>query len=246
MNSVCSLRRGCQDLWTDRSPSNRPELVSVRKSRSPRALLRGDASAIPDSLELAGPNSRPTTEVCHEAVFRARCVFPLSAYRVAGDWHAVRTGAGRQQRKEDQIRQGFLAGQSEGAGAGAGARQRREADRRTDHCSVYRRPKAGIMERYRVHEWQNFITSELHKSFGPIFRPNTPDAYKKISKENIGKRFDYLDNHLAGRQYLTGDKFTIADAYLYTVTRWLDRVGMDVSKWPNVKAYADRVTARPK
>jgi glutathione S-transferase len=107
-------------------------------------------------------------------------------------------------------------------------------------------PAAGTLERYRVHEWQNFITSELHKSFGPLFRPTTPDAYKEISKENLAKRFDYIDKQLAGRQYLTGDQFTIADAYLYTVSRWGSRVGIDIAKWPNLKAYVDRVTARPK
>src|SRR5262249_12739915 len=69
-------------------------------------------------------------------------------------------------------------------------------------------PPASSIERYRVQEWLNFITSELHKSFGPIFRPTTPDAYKTISKENLGKRFDWIDKQLAGRQYLTGDRFT--------------------------------------
>ena len=73
-------------------------------------------------------------------------------------------------------------------------------------------PAAGTVERYRVQEWLNFIASELHKSFGPIFRPTTPDAYKTISKENLGKRFDWLDQQLAGRQYLMGDKVTVADA----------------------------------
>jgi glutathione S-transferase len=107
-------------------------------------------------------------------------------------------------------------------------------------------PPAGTMERYRVQEWLNFITSELHKTFGPIFRPTTPDAYKTISKENLGKRFDWLDKQLAGRQYLMGDKFTIADAYLFVVLRWAVRVEMDLSKWPNLKAYVDRVAARPK
>ena len=107
-------------------------------------------------------------------------------------------------------------------------------------------PPAGTIERYRVQEWLNFITSELHKSFGPIFRPTTPDAYKAISRENIGKRFDWLDKQLAGRQYLMGDKFTVADAYLFTVLRWTGRVEIDVAKWPNLKAYMDRVAARPK
>jgi glutathione S-transferase len=107
-------------------------------------------------------------------------------------------------------------------------------------------PAVGTMERYRVQEWLNFITSELHKSFGPIFRPTTPDAFKVISKENLAKRFDWLDKQLAGRQYLMGDKFTIADAYLFTVLRWTARIDMDLSKWPNLKAYVDRVAARPK
>jgi len=107
-------------------------------------------------------------------------------------------------------------------------------------------PANGTMERYRLQEWLNHITSELHKSFGPIFRPNTPEEYKTISKENIGKRFDWLDKQLAGKKYLMGDKFTVADAYLYTVARWSDRVGIDLSRWPNLKAYVDRVTARPK
>jgi glutathione S-transferase len=107
-------------------------------------------------------------------------------------------------------------------------------------------PAAGSMDRYRVQEWLNFITSELHKSFGPIFRPNTPDAYKTISKENLAKRFDYVDQQLAGRQYLMGDTFSVADAYLYTVLRWTKRIEMDISKWRNLTAFMDRVAARPK
>jgi glutathione S-transferase len=107
-------------------------------------------------------------------------------------------------------------------------------------------PPAGTTERYRVQEWLNFITSELHKSFGPIFRPTTPDAYKVISRENLGKRFDWLNKELAGRQYLMGDKFTVADAYLFTVLRWTSRVEIDLGKWPNLMAYVDRVAARPK
>src|ERR1700681_767212 len=107
-------------------------------------------------------------------------------------------------------------------------------------------PAAGTMERYRVQEWLNFITSELHKSFGPIFRPTTPDAYKTISKENLGKRFDWLDKQLSGKQYLMGNQFSVADAYLYTVLRWTSRIGIDLAKWPNLKAYVDRVGARPK
>jgi len=79
-----------------------------------------------------------------------------------------------------------------------------------------------------------------------MFRPTTPDAYKDISRENLGKRFDWVDKQLAGKQYLMGDKFTVADAYLYAVLRWTPRVNIDISKWPNIKAYMDRVGARPK
>jgi glutathione S-transferase len=107
-------------------------------------------------------------------------------------------------------------------------------------------PANGSMERVRVQEWLNFTTSEIHKTFGPIFRPTTPDAYKDISKENLGKRFDWLDKQLAGKQYLTGDKFTVADAYLFTVLRWSARVNIDLGKWANLKAYVDRVAMRPK
>lgn len=107
-------------------------------------------------------------------------------------------------------------------------------------------PACGSPERYRVQEWLNFTTSELHKTFGPIFRPTTPEEFKKISKENLGKRFDWLDKQLAGRQYLMGDKFTIADAYLFTVLRWSPRIDVDLARWPNLKAYVDRVAARPK
>lgn len=107
-------------------------------------------------------------------------------------------------------------------------------------------PPAGSIDRYRVLEWLNFVTSELHKTYGPIFRPTTPEEFKKISKENLGKRFDWIDRQLAGKQYLTGDKFTVADAYLFTVLRWSPRIEVDLSKWPNIKAYMDRVAARPK
>ena len=107
-------------------------------------------------------------------------------------------------------------------------------------------PKAGSMDRYRLQEWLNFITSELHKTFGPIFRPTTPDAFKDLSKQAIAGRFKFLNEHLAGRQYLMGDTFTAPDAYLYVMTRWAGRVEIDLNQWPNLKAYSERVAARPK
>jgi glutathione S-transferase len=107
-------------------------------------------------------------------------------------------------------------------------------------------PPASSKERYHVQEWLNFITSELHKTFSPLFRPNTPDAYKLIAKENLAGRFGYLDRHLAGRKYLMGDQFTVADAYLFTILNWSTAQSIDLGQWPNVNAYVERVGARPK
>jgi glutathione S-transferase len=107
-------------------------------------------------------------------------------------------------------------------------------------------PPAGSADRYRVQEWLNFVTSELHKTYGPLFRPTTPEEFKQLSKENLGKRFDFIDKNLAGKKYLMGDKFTAADAYLFTVLRWSPRVQIDLGKWPNITGYLERVAARPK
>ena len=107
-------------------------------------------------------------------------------------------------------------------------------------------PAAGNAERYRVLEWLNYITSEIHKAFTPLFKPNTPDEYKTISKDNLATRFGYLDGKLAGKQFLTGDNFTVADAYLFTVVNWSKFHNIDVATWPNLKAFMDRVAARPK
>jgi glutathione S-transferase len=107
-------------------------------------------------------------------------------------------------------------------------------------------PAAGTKERYRVLEWLNFITSEIHKSFTPLFKPNTPDDYKPIAKEALANRFNYIDKQLAGRQYLMGDQFTVADAYLFTVLRWTAFQQIDLARWPNISAYMTRVGERPK
>jgi len=107
-------------------------------------------------------------------------------------------------------------------------------------------PACGSFDRYRVQEWLNFTTSELHKTFGSFFKPNTPEDYKPIARENLSKRYAFLDEHLGSHQYLHGEKFGIADCYLFVITRWLDRVGLDIGKWPQVKAYWARIAARPK
>lgn len=107
-------------------------------------------------------------------------------------------------------------------------------------------PAAGTFERYQLQEWLNFITSEIHKGFSPLFRPNTPDEYKTIAKANLAGRYAMLDKHFATNKYLMGDQFTVADAYLFTVTNWNNFQKVDLGQWPNVKAYFDRVAARPK
>ena len=107
-------------------------------------------------------------------------------------------------------------------------------------------PAAGSIDRYHLQGWLTHIGTELHKTYGPMFRPTTPDEYKKISKETLANKYKNIDKMLEGKQYLMGDKFTVADAYLYTVTRWAPRVEFDLSPFPNVKAFMERMNARPK
>ncbi len=107
-------------------------------------------------------------------------------------------------------------------------------------------PKPGTLDRYRLQEWLNFITSEVHKGFSPLFRPTTPEDYKPIAREALVNRLGYLDKQLSGKQYLMGDKFTVADAYAFTVVNWTNFQKIDLAPWPNLKAYFERVRARPK
>ena len=107
-------------------------------------------------------------------------------------------------------------------------------------------PAAGSIDRYRVQEWLNFIGTELHKNFGPLFNKATPDAVKEGAKANINKRLAYINEKLAGKEYLMGGNFSVADAYAFTIINWTNFVGIDVKAYPNVAAYMGRVAARPK
>jgi glutathione S-transferase len=107
-------------------------------------------------------------------------------------------------------------------------------------------PEAGTRERYRLMEWINYIATELHKGFAPLFKPNTPDAYKTLVKANLARQFAYLDGKLAGRSALTDAPFTIADAYLFTILNWSNVLQIDLAPYPNLKAFMARVAARPK
>jgi glutathione S-transferase len=106
-------------------------------------------------------------------------------------------------------------------------------------------PPAGTMDRYRLQEWLNFVTSEMHKAYSPLFNPQTPDAFKEMSRTKIGGRLDFLSKSLQGKDYLMGSTFTVADAYLFVVLGWSGHVGVDLAKWPLLQAYWDRVAARP-
>lgn len=106
-------------------------------------------------------------------------------------------------------------------------------------------PKAGTMERYRLMEWIQFISTEIHKAFGPLFKPDTPDATRQAQRDLLGKRFEYLVGQLKGRQYLMGDKFSVADAYLFTVLRWTGPMKIDLAPWPLLETYMARVATRP-
>jgi glutathione S-transferase len=106
-------------------------------------------------------------------------------------------------------------------------------------------PAAGSFERYRLQEWLNFITSELHKQYSPFFAPTTPAEYKPILRDKLRLRLEWLASQLGGNDYLMGSQFTVADAYLYTILRWSPFVDIDLAKWPVVAAYKARVEARP-
>ncbi|KQM68621.1 glutathione transferase GstA [Xylophilus sp. Leaf220] len=106
-------------------------------------------------------------------------------------------------------------------------------------------PANGTLARYRLQEWLNFIGTELHKSFGPLFNQATPADAKAAAVEKIGKRLAFVDGELDGKDYLAGDHFSVADGYLFTVVNWAGKVGIDLSKVPNVQAHHARVGARP-
>jgi len=107
-------------------------------------------------------------------------------------------------------------------------------------------PKAGTIERTRLHEWLNFITTELHKNFTPLFNKTASADWKAAATANIEKRFAYVEKQLGTKSYLFGEQFTVADGYLFTVINWTKFVGIDLQKWPLLAAYHVRVASRPK
>lgn len=107
-------------------------------------------------------------------------------------------------------------------------------------------PSNGTLERYRLQEWLNFLTSEIHKSFSPLFNPAAAEGWKQAARENIVRRFDLITERLGPSAYLMGERFTVADAYLFTLLNWCQWTGIDLARWPALKDYLARVAGRPK
>jgi glutathione S-transferase len=105
-------------------------------------------------------------------------------------------------------------------------------------------PRPYTLERYQLQEWLGFISSELHKAFVPLFKPDTPAEYKHCVRENLAARLDYVAARLEGRNYLLGDQFTVADSYLFTVLGWGSAVEIDIGRWPTLLAFQERVSQR--
>ena len=104
---------------------------------------------------------------------------------------------------------------------------------------------SGSMTRYHTLEWLNYIATELHKGFTPLFRPDTPDTFKPIARAALEKKFQYIEDELTEKQWLMGLRFTVADAYLFTVLRWAYAINMDMTRFTHIADYMERVKTRP-
>lgn len=106
-------------------------------------------------------------------------------------------------------------------------------------------PACGTFGRYHIQEWLSFVSSEVHKQFGPLFVPDTPASTAERARSKLSQRFAYLSKTLAEREHLMGESFTVADAYLYVMLRWCERFEIDLRRWPQLEDYFHRVSRRP-
>lgn len=106
-------------------------------------------------------------------------------------------------------------------------------------------PPAGTLERFRLQEWLGYLNGEVHKNFSPLFNPSVPEEMKKISKDNIARRLALIESRLGDKPFLMGENFSVADAYLYVILSWREKLGVDISAFPKVTALYERVRARP-
>ncbi|PLR41612.1 glutathione transferase GstA [Chimaeribacter californicus] len=106
-------------------------------------------------------------------------------------------------------------------------------------------PEAGTPARYHALEWLNYVATELHKGFSPLFNPRFPDEAKAVAREMLEKKFAFLNDQLAGKEYLLGNRFSVVDAYLFTVMGWAKALKFDLSALPHLSAFVERMAARP-
>ena len=106
-------------------------------------------------------------------------------------------------------------------------------------------PLAGTFERYKSQQWLNFISTEIHKSFGLLFNPAASDATKELAIDILKKRLAIVAEQLSSQPYLLGETFSVADAYLFVTLSWGQYVNVDISRWPALARYADKISERP-
>ena len=106
-------------------------------------------------------------------------------------------------------------------------------------------PPLGDFRRYRVLEWLNFVATELHKGFGPLWNPAAAVEWKQSARDQLSKKFDYVEQQLGDRPFLTGNQFTIADAYLFVMLGWTAVTDIDLARWPGLTAFKERAAQRP-
>ncbi|MDD5460975.1 MAG: glutathione transferase GstA [Methylococcales bacterium] len=106
-------------------------------------------------------------------------------------------------------------------------------------------PPAGTFRRYQLQQWLNFISTEIHKSFSPLFNPSAPDAVKQLATDSLTRRLETVSNYLSTHSFLLGEDFSVADAYLFVTLSWGQFVNIDISRWPALASYRDKISARP-
>lgn len=114
---------------------------------------------------------------------------------------------------------------------------------RADASSIA--PPNGTLERYKMQSWLNFISTELHKGFSPLFNPNMPENGKAVARENLLKRIKFVDEHLAKNEFLMGNSYTVPDAYAFAVLSWTRPLKIDISEFKNVTNYLAKIAERP-
>jgi glutathione S-transferase len=114
-----------------------------------------------------------------------------------------------------------------------------------DHAGAFELlPQPGDMQRYRVLEWVNFVATELHKAFGPLFNPTAGEEAKQLARDTIGKKLDFVERQIGDNDYLLGDRFTLPDAYLFVILGWTGKMGIDLAHWPKLAVLRERIARR--